>query len=175
MEKKISIKDIPQLIGDGRYVVDVMLGDLPHIIEEYEKEYDLDLNPDFQRGHVWTAEQQSAYIEFVLRGGKSGLDFYFNHPHWMGSFEGQMVCVDGLQRITAIRRFFNDEVPVFGGYVASQIDGVRRSMKYNVHVHVNSLPTRKEVLQWYIEFNAGGTPHTKEEIDRVRALMDEEK
>lgn len=175
MKKKINVKDIPQFIGDGRYAIDVMLGDLPHTIEEYEKEYNLDLNPDFQRGHVWTAEQQSAYIEFVLRGGKSGLDLYFNHPTWMNSFEGQMVCVDGLQRITAIRKFFNDEVPVFGGYVASQIDGVRRSMKYNVRIHINSLPTRKEVLRWYIEFNDGGTPHSKEEIDRVRALMDAEK
>jgi hypothetical protein len=39
-------------------------------------------------------------------------------------------------------------------------------------VHVNDLKSKKEVLTWYIEMNAGGTPHSKEEIDRVTALRD---
>ena len=39
----------------------------------------------------------------------------------------------------------------------------------------NNLKTRKEVLQWYIEMNNGGTPHTKEEINRVKILLETEK
>lgn len=40
-------------------------------------------------------------------------------------------------------------------------------------VHVNNLKTEKEVLQWYIDMNAGGTPHTTEEIDRVKKLIND--
>lgn len=47
-------------------------------VENEIKEYGLEMNPDFQRGHIWTEEQQSKYIEFILKGGKSGRDFYFN-------------------------------------------------------------------------------------------------
>ena len=30
------------------------------------------------------------------------------------------------------------------------------------------------MLQWYIEFNSGGVVHTKEELDRVRKLLEDE-
>ena len=39
-------------------------------------------------------------------------------------------------------------------------------------IHVNNLKTKKEVLQWYIDMNAGGTPHTTKEIERVKKLID---
>ena len=39
-------------------------------------------------------------------------------------------------------------------------------------VNVNDLQTKREVLQWYIEMNSGGTPHTEAEIERVKKLME---
>ena len=39
-------------------------------------------------------------------------------------------------------------------------------------LNVNDLKFEKEVLQWYIDMNAGGTPHTAEEIFRVKKLID---
>ena len=33
--------------------------------------------------------------------------------------------------------------------------------------------TEREVLQWYVDMNAGGTPHTTEEIDRVKKLIND--
>ena len=80
------------------------------------------------------------------------------------------VCVDGLQRITAILRFLGNEFPAFGSYYREFED--RLSITNTVRVHVNDLKSKKEVLTWYIEMNAGGTPHSKEEIDRVTALRD---
>ena len=40
---------------------------------------------------------------------------------------------------------------------------------------INELLTRKAVIRWYLEINAGGTPHIREEIDRVRDLLKKEK
>ena len=73
-----------------RYITPIYHTTIPldffeHWFKEQE-ELNLQLNPDFQRGHVWSIGQQIAYIEYILRGGKSGLDFYFNHPNWMGSW-----------------------------------------------------------------------------------------
>ena len=48
-------------------------------------------------------------------------------------------------------------------------DLIRHSMVFNV----NDLKTKKEVLQWYIQMNAGGTPHSAEEIERVKKLMED--
>ena len=37
--------------------------------QDNEKEDNLDLNPDFQRGHVWNYDQRVRYLEFIFQGG----------------------------------------------------------------------------------------------------------
>jgi hypothetical protein len=169
-------KDIPQLTRDGNYGIDVSWSDLQDNIDRYTKHYALDLCPDFQRGHVWTHEQRVAYVEAKLRGGiPHQTDIIrFNHPGWQGSFDGQMVCVDGLQRLTTALMFLRDEVPVFGGHVCSKIGNGKVPWDVCFRVTINNLKTREAVLRWYIELNAGGTPHSPEEIARVRGLLDTE-
>lgn len=138
-----------------------------------EDELNLQLNPVFQRGHVWSEEQQIAYIEFILRGGKSSRIIYFNCPAWNHSVEkdayNAFVCVDGLQRITAVLRFMNNEIPAFGTYYKDYED--KLPLNADLLININDLQTEKEIMQWYIDLNAGGTPHTNEEIQRVRNIM----
>lgn len=114
-------------------------------------------------------------MEFFLKGGKSGNIIYFNCPSWYwlvpdGAYN-EFVCVDGLQRLTAICRFINNEIKVFGSYFNEYTDLAilnRHPIKFNV----NDLKTEREVLQWYVDMNAGGTPHTTKEIERVKKLID---
>ena len=165
--------DIPKLTNCGDYAIDAGIENLVEHINEWEEELGLQLCPDFQRGHVWNEHQQIAYIEYLIRGGESGRDVYFNHPGWMSNFNGEFVCVDGLQRITAIKRFIGCEIPAFGAYYDQYED--KRAMRRNItiRIHVNDLKTRAEVLRWYVEMNEGGTPHTEKELDRVRRMAAE--
>lgn len=134
----------------------------------------LDLNPDFQRGHVWTREQQSAYVEYILRGGMSGRELYFNCVGWQGNYKGPFVIVDGKQRLEAVRKFLRNEIPICGGYYYKDIEGKLPTTAQFI-ICVNSLPTRDKVLKWYLEMNSGGTPHTPEELARVKTLLEKEK
>ena len=171
----LRFRDIKPFTRESSYEVDVQLNYLEEHIRTYIDDYGLELNPDFQRGHVWTEAQQVAFVEFLLRGGKSGYDVYFNHDHWRmprGKGKGDsFVCVDGLQRITACRKFVNNKIKAFGHYRREYTDspGLIR-----LRFHVNDLKTRAEVLTWYLEFNAGGTIHTEAELDRVRNLLEKE-
>lgn len=136
--------------------------------------YNLQMNPKFQRGHIWTEEQQIAYIEFFLRGGKSGRDFYFN---WNKSTD-DYVCVDGLQRTTALERFVGGKIKVFGQHFdefkfSKREAGETPFPEYAVNIYQNNLSSRKEVLEWYVYMNSGGTQHTKEEIDKVKKMINE--
>jgi hypothetical protein len=175
-EVLMKFKDIKGLIGEGNYRCDVPLTYISEKIKEWEEEGmggRLQLCPDFQRGHVWTPQQQTAFVEFILRGGRTGKDLYFNHPGWMGNWQGDFVCVDGLQRLTALLKFFKNKVPIFDGHFYKDFEdklGIDIAMTF----HVNNLKTRKEVLTWYYQFNAAGTPHTKEELDKVRAMIEAE-
>jgi len=47
-------------------------------------------------------------------------------------------------------------------------------MKHDMRININDLPTRKDVLQWYLQMNTGGTVHTEEEINRVKMLLEKE-
>ena len=81
------------------------------------------------------------------------------------------MCVDWLQRITAAQRFIHNEIKVFDSYYEEFQDSIRL-LDACMFLNVNDLKFEKEVLQWYIDMNAGGTPHTAEEIFRVKKLID---
>lgn len=179
----MKFSDIPQRIKGGPYQVNMGLELLDQRLTKWETDsyYALQLNPDFQRGHVWTPRQQSDYVEYFLSGGTSGLTIYFNKPSWQGAGEDHyayddFVCVDGLQRLTALRGFMRNEVRAFGQlyHEFGQEIGAARNSESLVF-NINNLKTRAEVLTWYLQMNSGGTPHTGAEIARVHQLLEAEK
>lgn len=175
-EKYTKFNEIPQFTRTGNWEADFGLENLVKFIQEEIDEQGLQLNPEFQRGHVWTEEQQIAFLEYFLRGGKSGRVIYLNNPSWNFTVKegeyNEYVCVDGLQRITAIQRFINNEIKVFDSYYNEYTDNLRN--KFSIKVNINDLQTEKDVLRWYIEMNSGGTPHTKAEIQRVKNMLEGE-
>lgn len=130
----------------------------------------LDLEPDFQRAHVWTEAQQIAFVEYQLQGGTSGKELYFNCAGWGLDYRGPYVIVDGKQRLQAVRRFIANEIPAFG-HLLSEYDDKLNFLDNHFNWNVAALESRTEVLQWYLNFNAGGTVHTAEELERVRKLI----
>lgn len=170
----MNFNDIPRFPHSG-YEVDISYVHLVEWVKE-QVEQGLDLNPDFQRGHVWTEEQRMRFIEYQLRGGEGGKILSFNHPGWSAGFgnaDGPYQIVDGLQRLTSILMFMRNELRVFGRLYSEYTGSLRfyAGVKWRVH----QLQSREDVLQYYLDMNAGGTPHAEEEIARVRALLMKEK
>lgn len=163
----MDYREIPRF-PHAAYEVDVQW---PHLEDHLSSCEGLDLNPDFQREHVWTMAQQTAYIEFCLRGGEVGRTIIVNAPEWEDLSYHGATLVDGKQRLEAIRKFMRDEVLVFGGHKRSEITGNARIFMNRIRWRVVSLKTRDDVLDFYLSINSGGTPHTAEEITRVRAMV----
>ena len=72
--------------------------------------------------------------------------------------------------------FMQDLVPVFGDRRCSDLIAASRNKRFPiathyVYIHVNNLQTHADVVRWYLEMNTGGTPHTDDEITRVRKLL----
>lgn len=177
--------DIPRFINGGSYAVDVPFDMLTGWLARQGDDFPVDLDPDFQRGHVWTDEQRTKYVEFLLRGGQSQVTLYWNHPSYMSGrpdhcdLDDRLVLVDGKQRLTACLMFMRNELPVFGHYLDEFDDpndrrcGIGMSGA-SLRMNVNNLRTRREMLQWYLDLNDGGVVHTTEEIRRVRDLLEQE-
>ncbi len=174
-------KLIPRFTRTSSYRIDLPWSQLEFWLDHQQRDYGLELEPDFRRYHDWDKKRQIAYVEFCLRGGKSSKEIYFNcpaygHNHKKGSspLADTVVLVDGLQRLTAVRKFMNNEIKAFGHYFKDFTDHMDM-LDARFSVNVNDLGTKAEVLQWYIDLNAGGVAHTDEEIEKVKALLKKEK
>lgn len=164
----VKFQDIPRF-PMANYEVDIAWDRLEWWVTRAD--HPLILEPDYQRGHVWTEAQQIAFIEYGLRGGENSMAITTNCPGWN---EGNYDCyelVDGLQRVTAVRAFMGGKIGVFGGH---RIDEFTDRMRCYVTFkwRVLCFPTRAEVLRLYLAINDGGVVHSPEEIARVRALLE---
>jgi hypothetical protein len=132
--------------------------------------YGLDINPDFQREHVWTPAQQTAFIEYILLGGELSKVLVFAADNWHTGTTTQMVLLDGKQRLEAVRAFLRGEVYAFRR-TFQQLGGRLRTTKHNFQWRVVEVKTRADMLKLYLSLNQGGTPHRPEELQRVQALL----
>ena len=136
--------------------------------------------PDYQRAAVWTDDQCAKFIGFLAEGGEAPSVYV---QRWPLSQNKPDEILDGLQRITAVRRFLANEVPM------ELTDGTRvylrdldaesqrllqRNAGPTIRLQYVLYETRADVLDMYIRLNRGGTPHTDDEISRVKALRAQE-
>ena len=161
----MKFRDIPQFTK-GRYDCEIGWGYLEDMIADYE----LDLEPEYQRPHVWTPAQQTAYVEYMLRGGESGRDLYFNFSVDNNSDKKRAEIVDGKPRLTAARCFMADQLPAFG-CTLSQFEDRFPTTDVRFRININDLKTKAEIIQWYLDLNFAGTPHTEEEREQVKQLL----
>lgn len=129
---------------------------------------DIDLAPDFQRLYVWKPVQRSRLIESILLGIPLPA-FYFNQDH-----AGAMQVVDGVQRLTTIRRFWKSE-PLSDLEYLKQLEGQtfqdldvalrRRFQQTQIFVNVIEPQTPDDVkFDVFRRINTGGSPLTAQEI-----------
>jgi uncharacterized protein with ParB-like and HNH nuclease domain len=164
-------RDIPQ-ISRANYSVHVSWRDLEESLSKFgDINRVVDLNPDYQRGHVWTSQQQTEYIEHVLRGGSGGENIYWNCPGWMDDFRGPFELVDGKQRIWAVLLFKKDKVKAYGHYFSEYTDKLDY-LRHRFEFHVNNLSNRTDVIKWYLALNSG-TPHSRDDIKKAQQLLKE--
>lgn len=164
------------------YTVDIRWDYLEWHIER-ETEIGLDLDPDFQRGRVWTREQQIAYVDHILCGGGTAKELFFVQIG-KNTFDLDENCkanryaiLDGLQRITAVRAFMRGEFRALhdvepDGFAWSDFEpNAQRLMDLRFKWSIICVPDEASVLSLYLRFNRGGTVHSREELARVEAML----
>lgn len=167
----MDFNQIPGAFPRAHYCIDVGWDFLEeHLARCTDQGFTAD--PDFQRAHVWTEAQQAAYVEYMLRGGEVSRALIVNAPRWHLDGYTHSALVDGKQRMEAVRRFMRNELPVFGGHFLRDFTGNMRMVNARFQWNVISMPDRARLLDLYLSINAGGTPHSPEEIARVRGMRD---
>jgi hypothetical protein len=93
----------------GDYPIDTMLirnenRTVHDVLRGIEKKKNFVMDPDFQRDFIWSPDKQSKLIESVLM--RIPLPVFYLAENK----DGQMVVVDGLQRLSTFQRFVNNEL-----------------------------------------------------------------
>ncbi len=172
-----DMNKIPEYINCN-YRCDIPFKSLGDWVESHRKDFkgNFQLDPPFQRPHVWTDDKRIKFVEYFLRNGQSSRDIYWNCAGWReGSIEKPLQLVDGKQRLDACLKFLNNEIPAFGSLLRDYTNTGRMNIDLTLKFHVNNLQTNAEVLQWYLDLNEGGVVHTKAELDKVKAMLAKEK
>lgn len=129
----------------------------------------INLDSDFQRLDVWRTGQKSELIESILMGLPIPI-FYFNE----GS-NGELIVVDGRQRLTAFFEFIDNRFPLTGLSILSQhndklfkdLDPLLQSRieDYQIQSYVIVPPTDDSIkFHIFDRVNRAGTQLNKQEI-----------
>ena len=136
--------------------------------------YKFTMDPEYQRGYIWTKNQKEKYVEYRLRGGFSGKDIFWNCANWMSRREHRdtdvLELVDGKQRVDAVLGFLNNKIKAFGKYRNEFKDQLHYT-QHDFVFHINNLETRKEVVEWYLGLNTGGSVHTPKDLKPALTLL----
>ena len=148
----------------------------------------LELNPEFQRGHVWNLDKQIAFIENLLRGIDINKIIRFNdltmYPHDDADdfLQNKILCIDGLQRLTAIIDFIDGKYKIFNNQLNYQ-DILNHPDKPSMRRIFNNaliqfdflqITSYKELLEYYIDLNTGGVAHTQADIQIAKDLLEQQ-
>ncbi|HFG7030765.1 TPA: DUF262 domain-containing protein [Acinetobacter baumannii] len=179
-----KLSEIIQPLPQPKYTCDLMMITARSQLINMAGEDDslLVLNPDFQRGHVWTLKQQQFFIECMLRNSLplACYQLTFNMPFFASTEEEKinlrypgLVCIDGLQRFTAIEDFVTGKFRVFNNQIAFE-DTLRsafslKNKSFKLNVFENNDPD--EIIKLYLSLNTAGTAHSEDEIKRVEKLL----
>ena len=173
--QKINIKDLTKVYNAGNGLNMSWQEATEYVTEKKYNRYSLNIEPPYQRGLCWTEEQKVAYVEYRLKGGVNGRHIYLNCPNYRSSNIGNddwsrtFEVVDGKQRLTAVAEFMQDKIKVFGGYVASELDMYDTDADF-IFV-IENYKNKKEVVEWYLSMNTGGTNHTPADIKIATEYM----
>jgi hypothetical protein len=138
----------------------------------------LDIDPDYQRGHVWTEAQSAAFVGHKLEGGECPS---LTIQRWQDAVPDELV--DGKQRLLSVLGFVENQIPamlsdghcyMLGDWSEPDQALLRRSIDLILRARIVKCPTRADVLRLYLKLNRGGSIHTDTEIERVRALLADE-
>jgi hypothetical protein len=178
--KELELIRLIRPLPEATWQADYPMRSLESGLEGLAKDFGaVNMTPDFQRGHVWTDEQRKAFCEALIRKAipQYLLMIQFNCPHWHREVETdlprEIQCVDGLQRLTTIRRMLAGDIRPFGLHI-NEFDETTFSVRrihFCVRFCMHNFKTRKELLQYYYDINAGGTPHTAAELEKIRSLL----
>ena len=131
--------------------------------------FGLNMNPPYQRGHVWTDEDKISLIKSVFSNVDIG-KFVVVHLGYGGKYSYEIL--DGKQRLTALMEYYENRFPVMGKYYNELTRSDRYHFKdYIVHFAMIENATAEQKLRYFIMLNTGGVSVSEDHMFKVKRML----
>lgn len=137
-------------------------------------DFGVDLNPSYQREHVWSLEDKVSLIDSIMKNIDIG-KFVFIHREFKESKEkgtGLFEILDGKQRLTALCEFFEDRF-TYKGKTFSQLHPYDKNqiIDYNVSVAELHIDSEEKRIEIFIKLNTAGRVMDKDHLEKVKKML----
>ncbi len=148
---------------------------MSHLFHLMFIDYGIDLDPDYQRGNIWTLDQKVNLIDSIFKNVDIGKFTIISRP-W-GSNPNKAATpkmwemLDGKQRITAIIEFYTNRFKYKGKYFCDMhIRDKQHFKNYNISSGETEPLTDEQKYRYFLKLNTTGTPVDEAHIAKVRKL-----
>ncbi len=141
------------------------------LMKQYKEFGGIDLNPEYQRDHVWDLENKIKLIDSIFNNVDIGKFLLISRTFENGKQSGNFYeVVDGKQRITALLEFYENRFQ-YNGYYYKDLcnEDQRHFTNYTVGVMMLDEKQINEelILKYFLMVNIGGIPQDEGHIKKV--------
>ena len=137
--------------------------------------FGVDMNPDYQRDFVWTAEDKEYLIDSIFKGVDIGKFVFVVRPmeEWHKDFISYEI-LDGKQRLNALIEFYENRFPYKGVYYNELSHKDKRTFTdHTVSLAEVRDASKKEVLESFLLLNRCGHVMNKAQLEKVEEMIKE--
>jgi len=135
------------------------------MLEEKNK---IDLNPPYQREHVWDLDDKVSLIKSIFDGNDIGMLAIVTNDTMD---EYYYTVLDGKQRITAIIEYVMDLYAVDGVYYSNLNRNDRRlfrNTRMNIGYVDSTEMTEEKIIKYFLKLNSSGRVMDKSHIEKIK-------
>lgn len=167
--------DVARFEEDDDIFFNYQQRDMRSLMHMMCKEYGIDLEPEYQRGLVWSDVQKWSLIDSIMKNIDIGKFTIIRRP-WGSDHSKPMTpklyeMLDGKQRITALWEFYTSQFKYNGLYYYELHPRDRSHFKnYRISYAECEPLTDEQKYRYFLKLNTTGVPIDQEHIERVRRL-----
>jgi len=131
----------------------------------------VDVDVEYQRDHVWKLADKIALIDSIFNNIDIGKFVFVQRDYSSDVF---YEILDGKQRLTALKEFYEDRFK-YNGYYYSELSRMDKYKFGNHGITMGYLenPNKEAIFETFIKLNTCGKPMASKHINHVKQLLSE--
>lgn len=135
----------------------------------------LEMNPEYQRDYIWSAEDKYKLIDSIFNNIDIGKFVFIKNEWGEHPLNYMYEILDGKQRINAITEYFENRFS-YNGLFFNELSRMEQShfKSYPVSTAELARATREQKLRYFLMLNTSGKVMDAEHLKKIENMLDKD-